>query len=562
MASRGLRTLKSTTIRCKTHFFTQYLSLSTSSIKHPTPPRPSNPTIPSSQETPSHSNPDESRILEQLSEILPISQKTPIHRYRGEGAPEVRDQARVADAFLPPEDKLRGVFLQKLRGKSAVEKALDNFDKDLSFETFGKVVDRGNLSGEAMISFFKWAIKKPQIGKGIGSYKVILKALGRRNYVKYVAGVLHDMKVEGVIPDSETLSIVVNSFVRARHVTKAVKMFGELEEFGWVGNAENLNVILECLSKRSHVGLASSMFNKLNGKMQFNSMTYNILIGGWARFGKVDEMEKVMEAMSRDGFSPDCLTYSYVIEGFGKAGRVDDSVKVFDDLVNRGWVPDTCVYNAIIGNLISNGDFGGCVKYYEQMGTCNCEPNLDTYTKLISGFLRVRKVADALEMFDVSLSKGMVPTTGTVTSYIKPLCSYGPPHAAMMIYKKARKAGCKISLTAYKLLLMRLSRFGKCGTILILWDEMQECGHDFDLEVYEYVINGLCNIGQLENAIIVMEESLRNGFCPGRLICSKLNHKLINADKVERAYRLFLKIKEARLAENARKYWRSKGWHF
>ncbi|PKI55102.1 hypothetical protein CRG98_024393 [Punica granatum] len=191
-----------------------------------------------------------------------------------------------------------------------------------------------------------------------------------------------------------------------------------------------------------------------------------------------------------------------------------------------------------------------------------CDPNVDTYTNLISAFLKARKVADALEMFDEMLSRELVPSTGIITSFVEPLCSYGPPYAAMMIYKKAKKAGCKISLTAYKSLLMRLSRFGKCGMMLNLWEEMQESGHSSDIEVYEYIINGLCNIGQLDNAVLVMDESLRKGFCPSRLIWSKLNNKLMASNQVEKAYKLFLKIKDARRHENARRYWRANGWHF
>jgi pentatricopeptide repeat protein len=181
---------------------------------------------------------------------------------------------------------------------------------------------------------------------------------------------------------------------------------------------------------------------------------------------------------------------------------------------------------------------------------------------MISGLIKASKVADALEMFDEMLDRGMVTKTGTVTSFIEPLCSFGPPHAAMVIYTKARKVGCKISLSAYKLLLMRLSRFGKCGMMLKIWDEMQESGYSSDMEVYEYLISGLCNIGQFENAVLVMEESMRKGFCPSRFICSKLNNKLLASNKVERAYRLFLKIKHARHSENARRCWRSNGWHF
>ncbi|GJR88403.1 putative pentatricopeptide repeat-containing protein, partial [Tanacetum coccineum] len=177
-------------------------------------------------------------------------------------------------------------------------------------------------------------------------------------------------------------------------------------------------------------------------------------------------------------------------------------------------------------------------------------------------FLKARRVADAIEMFDEMIGRGVMVTTGVVTLIIDTLCSFGPPHAAMMIYKKAKDAKCTISVTAYKTLLMRLSRFGKCGMLLNVWDEMEQDGYVSDVEVYEHIINGLCNNGQLEKGVCVMEDCLKKGFCPSRLICAKLNNKLLAANKVDMAYKLFLKIKKSRRDENARKYWRAKGWHF
>ncbi|KAF5764624.1 putative tetratricopeptide-like helical domain superfamily [Helianthus annuus] len=69
---------------------------------------------------------------------------------------------------------------------------------------------------------------------------------------------------------------------------------------------------------------------------------------------------------------------------------------------------------------------------------------------------------------------------------------------------------------------MRISRFGKCGMLLKIWDES---GYVSDVQVYEHIINGLCNNGQLENAVVIMEDCLKKGFCPSRLICAKLNNK-------------------------------------
>ena len=95
-----------------------------------------------------------------------------------------------------------------------------------------------------------------------------------------------------------------------------------------------------------------------------------------------------------------------------------------------------------------------------------------------------------------------------------------------------------------------------------MWEDLQGCGYSSDLEVYEYIISGLCNIGHLENAVLVMEECLQKGFCPSRLVYSKLSNRLLASDKAERAYKLFLKIKYARSCENVRRYWRANGWHF
>lgn len=540
---------------CITSFFSafSFQSFSDSSIKEPSFDQTNN----------NQSTVDEGRVLCELSDLFQFSytNKTIPNPYK-ESFPVNPIEIRAVDEFLLPEEKLRGIFLQKLRGKTAIENALSNVKVELSIDIIAKVVNKGNLGGEAMVLFFNWAIKQPGIPRDIHSYYIIIKALGRRKFFKFMIEILHDMVKEGIKLDSETLSIVMDSFIRARQVHIALEMFDNLEELGLKRDNESLNVVLQCLCQRAHVGAANSLFNAVARKIKFNSVTYNIMISGWSKFGRVSEMERILKALIADGFIPNCSTFSYLIEGLGRAGRIDDAVEIFDHMNEKGCIPDTRVYNAMISNFISIGNFDECMKYYKGLLDSNSDPDLDTYMKLISAFLKAQKVADALEIFDEMLVQGIVPTTGSLTSFIEPLCNYGPPHAAMMIYKKARRFGCKISLKAFKLLLMRLSRFGKCGMLLNLWEEMQESGHKSDMEVYEHVINGLCNIGHLENAVLVMEEALKNGFCPSRVIYSKLNRKLLASNEVEKAYKLFLKIKDARLNENAQRYWRANGWHF
>ncbi|KAJ0262608.1 putative pentatricopeptide repeat-containing protein [Hirschfeldia incana] len=506
--------------------------------------------IPSS----SHSVVDESYVLAELSSLLPISSKTTTAKEDTCS----RNQLAV-DSFLSREERLRGVFLQKLKGKSAIHKALSSLGIELSIDIVANVVDSGDLSGEAMVTFFNWAIREPGVSKDVDeSYYVILRALGRRKFFSFMIDVLKEM----VNPDLKCLTIAMDSFARAHFVRRAIQLFEESEDFGVECGTESLNSLLCCLCERSHVSAANSVFNAKKGEIPFDGCTYNVMISGWSKLGEVGEMEKVMKEMVEGGFGPDCLSFSYLIEGLGRAGRVNDSVEIFDGMKQKSCVPDAKVYNAMICNFLFARDFDEAMRYYRKMLDEECDPDLETYSKLVLGLIKGRKVADALEIYEEMFSRGIVPTTGLVTTFIKPLCSYGPPHAAMVVYQKARKAGCRISESAYKLLLKRLSRFGKCGILLNVWDEMQECGYSSDVEVYEYIVDGLCNIGHLENAVLVMEEAMRKGFCPNRLVYSRLSNKLMASNKTEMAYKLFLKIKEARIKDNARRFWRRNGWHF
>jgi pentatricopeptide repeat protein len=84
-----------------------------------------------------------------------------------------------------------------------------------------------------MVIFFNWEMEQSVIPKNISSDSVIIKALGRRKFLKFIMEMLCEMRTEGVSLDWETPSIVLDSFVSAHHVSKAVGIFGNLDEFGF-----------------------------------------------------------------------------------------------------------------------------------------------------------------------------------------------------------------------------------------------------------------------------------------------------------------------------------------
>jgi pentatricopeptide repeat protein len=466
------------------------------------------------------------------------------------------------DDHLTDYDKLCGVFLQKLKGKAAVEAALSQTGVSLKRETIETIVKKASLSGQALLTFFRWAGKQPNCQHDLEAYHTMISALGRRKYFDHVEELLHRMKTGGPSPTMKTLGIVISRYVKATQITKAVQTFDRMEEFGLKTDAQALNTLLHSLCRENHTRSAHSLFKTMVERITPDNITYSILIGGWSKQGNMREVYKTLNEMTGQGIEPDCITYNYVLDGLCRAGRIEDAARLLDSMVGKGCMPTTINYNTMINNLCLVGDLEEGLKCYEEMLARGCKPNITTYSLLIRFHLKARRVADALETFDGMLEDGFVPEVGTVNSFIEPLCKFGPPHAALQFYKGMKRAGCDPNLKTYKLLLMRLGRFGHWGRMSELWKEMQNSGWTSDLEVYTYVVNGFCNGGRLDQACRIMTEALCKGFCPGRIICSKLTNKLLRARKVDMAYGLFLKIKDARRNDKIGRIWRSKGWQY
>eukprot|EP01018_Ginkgo_biloba_P001388 Gb_28701 [translate_table: standard] len=425
------------------------------------------------------------------------------------------------DDHITDDDKIRGVFLQKLKGKAAVEAALAQTGMTLTRETIDRVVSTASLGGQALLTFFRWAGKQPNCQHDLNSYHNILNALGRRKYFDHVEELLRQMSKEGPLPTAKTLAIVITRYARAHQVNKAVQTFARMEDFGLHPDTTAFNMLLHSLCQENHTRSAHCLFNMMKEKVSPDNITYSILMGGWA-------------------------------------GRIEEAAKLLDGMAEKGCPPTTINYNTMISNLCLRGNLDGGLQYYDEMLAKGCTPNLTTYSLLIRYFLKARRVADGLEMFDHMAEIGHVPEVGTVNSFIEPLCKFGPPHAALQFYRKMKQTGCKPNLKTYKLLLMRLGRFGHWDKMSKLWNEMQTSGWTSDLEVYTYIVNGFCNGGKLDEAAHFMGEALSKGFCPGRIICSKLTNKLLRARKVELAYKLFLKIKDARRNDKIKRIWRSR----
>lgn len=86
-------------------------------------------------------------------------------------------------------------------------------------------------------------------------------------------------------------------------------------------------------------------------------VTYNIIIDGLCKVGRLTETKKIFADMQRSVL-PNIRTYNTLINGFCKKGLLDDAMELYTEILNKDNVaPDIVTYNSIIDGLCKTGRF-------------------------------------------------------------------------------------------------------------------------------------------------------------------------------------------------------------
>jgi len=88
--------------------------------------------------------------------------------------------------------------------------------------------------------------------------------------------------------------------------------------------------------------------------------TYNILINGLCKSGRLKDAQKVFEDV-------DVYTYNTMIKGFCKKGLFDGALAMVSKMKASGCIPDAKTFEIIIRSLFDKGEYDKAKKLREMI---------------------------------------------------------------------------------------------------------------------------------------------------------------------------------------------------
>ncbi|KAJ7963386.1 Pentatricopeptide repeat-containing protein [Quillaja saponaria] len=392
-----------------------------------------------------------------------------------------------------------------------------------------QVLSKPLLHLSKKLDFFNWCRSlRPNYTHSASAYSHIFRTVCRAGYLQEVPNLLHSMKEDGVVVDSQTFKVLLEECILSGMFDFALEILDYMEDQGTSLNPQIYNSVLVALVRKNQVGLALSIFLKLlDAEANFsvavasapNSVACNELLVALRRADMRVEFKQLFDKLrEKKGFELDTWGYNICIYAFGCWGELGTSLRLFKEMKEKmssgsgSFGPDLCTYNSMIHVLCKVGKVKDALIIWEELKGSGHEPDAFTYRILIQGCSKTYRIDDASKIFIEMQYNGFRPDTVVYNSLLDGLLKARKLTESCQLFEKMIEDGVRASCWTYNILIDGLFRNGRPEASYTLFCDLKKKGQFVDGITYSIVALQLCKEGLLEEALRLIEEMEGRGF--------------------------------------------------
>ncbi|KAI3725402.1 hypothetical protein L1987_65190 [Smallanthus sonchifolius] len=510
-----------------------------------------------------------------LSNLQWVSRISSISKSQGqvEGAVYLWFVKVVCTLYVRRKSSVKGVFVSDYFRK--------NLNSSIAFSVIEHMVNNWN-SPNLAFSFLEYTKNMLNLVHSIETYSFVLRSFCQVGVHDLAKQVISLMRVDGLLPDSTILGLVITSFVNAGkfevakeliidHCRNSIGKGVVLSCFvinkllsSWVKNnqvdeavaffenvilrsqscspdAYTFNIVISGLCRAGEVEKAFSFFNQMRSFYCLpDSVTYNTLLNGFCRAGNITKAHELLnEVCMVDECSPDVVSFTSVISGYCKLSKLEEALVLFDDMIDRGIRPNTITFNVIIDGFGKIGDIGSLQNMYEKMLSFGCTPDVITFTSIIDGHCRVGELQKGLKVWDEMNRRNLYPNIYTFSILIHTLCKESRLNEARDLLRQLKKRGDIVPKAfIYNPVIDGFCKAGNVDEANMIVKEMEEKRCKLDKLTFTILIIGHCMKGRMVEAIRLFDKMLIVGCVPDSVTINSLVSRLLKAGMPKEAFQI------------------------
>ncbi|XP_065863260.1 pentatricopeptide repeat-containing protein At3g22670, mitochondrial-like [Euphorbia lathyris] len=493
--------------------FCQTVSLSPKSLKLPlspsSPPSPESPDLPAwlvDKENPDFTEKnDDDFVIPSLADWVQnhnLGNSNPV-------ANRLLFEPAISDI-----DKLSQILRKHQSSMDSLIEPLNGCGIDATNDLILQLLKRFNNDWASAFRVFTWAKNQTGYVHTPELYDIMVDILGKRQEFSLMWDLVEEMaKLKGYI-SSVTMTKVMRRLAAAGKYEDAIEVFRGLEKFGVSKDLVALNTLMDALAKERSVEHAMNVFMEFKDCISVNLHSFNILMHGYCKAGKLDEAKNTMVEMEKHGFQPGVVAYTCLIESYCKLKDFRNVDATLEEMEVKGCKPSVITYTIIMHNLGKAKQINEALEVYEKMKRNGLVPDAAFYSSLIFILSKSGRIKDAWNVFIDMEKQGVDRDVLTYNSMVSSACTHKQEENALKLLRLMEEKECKPNVETYGPLLKLCCKRKRIKVLKFLVDHMYKNNVSIDLGTYALLVRGLCNSGKIELACSFFEEAISKDMLP------------------------------------------------
>ncbi|XP_022958882.1 pentatricopeptide repeat-containing protein At3g06430, chloroplastic-like isoform X1 [Cucurbita moschata] len=295
------------------------------------------------------------------------------------------------------------------------------------------------------LEVFEMLRKQPFYEPKEGTYMKLLVLLGRSGQPQRARLLFDTMVEEKCEPTTELYTALLAAYCRNNLIDDAFSLLNLMKTLPCCQpDIYTYSILIKACVDSSRFELVESLYEEMAERLITpNTVTQNIVLSGYGKIGKYDQMEKVLLGMLESTTCrPDVWTMNIILSVFGNKGQIEMMERWYEKFRNFGIEPETRTFNILIGAYGKKRMYDKMSSVMEYMRKLQFPWTTSTYNNVIEAFADVGDAKNMEYTFTQMRAEGMKADTKTFCCLINGYSNAGLFHKVIGSVKLAGK--CEI----------------------------------------------------------------------------------------------------------------------
>ncbi|XP_010423109.1 PREDICTED: putative pentatricopeptide repeat-containing protein At5g08310, mitochondrial [Camelina sativa] len=347
------------------------------------------------------------------------------------------------------------------------------------------------------------------------SLSIVIDCLVKANKLDMAVTLLRDIVQNGLTPNLMMYNNTIEGMCKEGRSEESLKLLGEMKDARVEPSQFTLNCIYGCLAERCDTAGALDLLIK----MRFYGFEpwikhSTLLVKKLCENGMAVDACKYLDDVAGEGFLGHMVAYTAAIDGVIKNEGVDRGLELFRDRCSKGHCPDVIAYHVLIKALCKACRTTEADNVFNEMVSKGLKPSVATYNSMIDGWCKEGEIDRVMSYIASMCEDEKDPDVITYTSLIHGLCASGRPSEAVSRWNEMKGKHCYPNRITFMALIQGLCKCGWSSEALVYFREMEEKEMEPDSAVYLSLVSSFLSRENISAGFGIFREMVNEGKFP------------------------------------------------